>query len=116
LPTSTSGPDAAVNACRGTLYQDDGHTFAYQKGEILRINYSCQVAPGSVSLTSNIEKNSYQPWWNTAEITLFGVSSVPKEVRIGDELSHEWRYDPQAHSVTLTVLDAVKNWTVRLTP
>jgi alpha-glucosidase len=115
LPTSTSGPDAAVKACRGTLYQDDGHTFAYQKGEILRINYSCQVAPGSVSLTSNIEKNSYQPWWNTAEITLFGVSSVPKEVRIGDELSHEWRYDPQTHSVTLTVLDAVKNWTVRLT-
>jgi alpha-glucosidase len=115
LPTTTSGLDAAVNACRGALYEDDGHTFAYQKGEILRINYSCQVAPGSVRLTSNIEKNSYQPWWNAAEVTLIGVSSVPKEVRIGDELSHEWRYDPQAHSVTLTVPDAVKNWTVRLT-
>src|SRR5256886_3692537 len=95
LPTSTAGND-----CRGALYEDDGHTFAYQKGEILRINYSCQVAPGSISLTSNIEKNSYQPWWNAAELTLIGVSSVPKEVRIGDELSHEWRYDPQAHSVT----------------
>jgi hypothetical protein len=67
-----------------------------------------------VSLTSNIEKNSYRPWWNTADITFFGVSSIPKEVRIGDELSREWRYDPQAHSVTLTVPDAVKNWTVRL--
>jgi alpha-glucosidase len=114
LPTSTSGPDASFNACRGALYEDDGHTFAYQKGEILRINYSCQVAAGSVSLTSNIEKNSYRPWWNTADITFFGVSSIPKEVRIGDELSREWRYDPQAHSVTLTVPDAVKNWTVRL--
>jgi alpha-glucosidase len=115
LPTSTSGPDAAFNVCRGALYQDDGHTFAYQKGQLLRINYSCQVAPGSVSLTSNVEKGSFQPWWNAAEITLVGVSSVPKEVRIGDEISHEWRYDTQTHSVTLTVPDAVKNWTVRLT-
>jgi len=115
LPTSTSGPDAGVNACRGALYEDDGHTFAYQKGEILRINYSCQVASGSVSLTSNVEKNSYQPWWNSAEITLFGVTSVPKEIRIGEEVAHEWRYDSQTHSVTLTVPDAVKNWTVRLT-
>jgi alpha-glucosidase len=115
LPTSTAGPDAAVNACRGSLYADDGHTFAYQKGEILRINYSCQVASGSASLTSNVEMNSYQSWWKSAEITLFGLTSVPKEVRIGDEVTHEWRYDSQAHSVTLTVPDAVKNWTVRLT-
>ena len=115
LPTSTAGPDAAVNACRGSVYADDGHTFAYQKGEILRINYSCQVASGSASLTSNVEMNSYQSWWKSAEITLFGLTSVPKEVRIGDEVTHEWRYDSQAHSVTLTVPDAVKNWTVRLT-
>jgi alpha-glucosidase len=115
LPASTSGPDAAVNACRGALYEDDGHTFGYQKGEILRIRYSCQVAPGAVSLASSIEKNSYRPWWNSAELALFGVASVPKEVRIGDEVTHVWHYDSQVHSVTLTVPDAVKNWTVRVT-
>jgi alpha-glucosidase len=108
-------PNSASNSeCRGTLYQDDGHTFAYQKGEFLRVNYSCQVSNGSVTVTSSVEKNAYQPWWKSAHMTLFGAAATPKEVRIGDQVIHEWRYDGLAHDVTLTVPDAAKNWTVRL--
>jgi alpha-glucosidase len=108
-------PSSAANSdCRGTLYQDDGHTFAYQKGEILRVNYSCQVSNGSVTVTSNTEKIAYHPWWNSAELRLVGATVAPKEVRIGDQVTREWRYDGLAHSVTLTVPDAARNWTVRL--
>ncbi len=109
LPASTMGND-----CRGTLYQDDGHTFAYQKGEILRVNYSCQVSNGTVMVSSTIEKNAFQPWWKNAEITVFGMADAPKEVRIGDNVIREWRYDDRAHAVTLIVPDAAKNWSVRL--
>jgi alpha-glucosidase len=109
LPNSTSSGD-----CRGTLYQDDGHTFAYQKGEILRVNYSCQVSSGAVTVTSTIEKNAYQPWWKSAEVTIYGVPSAPKELHIGDQVIHGWRYNGQSHVVTLTVPDAVKNWSVQL--
>ncbi|HYT18840.1 MAG TPA: glycoside hydrolase family 31 protein [Candidatus Polarisedimenticolia bacterium] len=105
---------ASNNDCRGTIYQDDGHTIAYQKGEILRVNYSCQVSNGSVTVTSNVEKNAYQPWWKSAQVTLFGAAAAPKEVRIGEQITHEWRYDSLAHTVTLTVPDAAKNWMVRL--
>jgi len=104
----------ASNDCRGTLYQDDGHTFAYQKGEILRVNYSCQVSNGSATVVSTIEKNAFQPWWKSAEITVFGMADAPKEVRIGNDVIREWRYDDRAHTVTLIVLDAAKNWSVRL--
>jgi alpha-glucosidase len=100
--------------CRGSLYEDDGHTFAYQKGEVLRVNYSCQVSAGSLTITSDTEKNTFQPWWNTAEVTIFGTATEPKEVHIGDQAIHEWRYDSQLHSVTLTVSDALKNWSMRL--
>jgi alpha-glucosidase len=106
--------NASSNGCRGTLYQDDGHTFAYQKGEILRVSYSCQVSNGSVTLASSIEKNAFQPWWKSAEVTLYGAAAAPKEVRIGDEIIHEWRYDTLAHAVTFIVPDAAKNWIVRL--
>jgi alpha-glucosidase len=41
-------PGRCVQRLPRALYEDDGHTFAYLKGEILRISYSCQVAPGSV--------------------------------------------------------------------
>jgi len=109
LPSGTS-----ANDCRGTLYQDDGHTFAYQRGEILRVNYSCQVSANSVTVTSSIVKNAFKPWWQSAEIELYGVASAPKEVRVGAEVDKEWKYDSQMHSLTLTVPDAVKNWSVRI--
>jgi alpha-glucosidase len=109
LPAGTAGDD-----CRGTLYQDDGHTFAYQKGEILRVNYSCQVSNGSVTVTSRIEKNAFRPWWKSAEVLLVGTAAPPREVRIGDVVVHEWRYDGLGHTVTLAVPDAMKDWSVRL--
>ena len=109
LPNSAASSD-----CGGTLYQDDGHTFAYQKGEMLRISYSCQVSSGAVTVSSAMEKSAYQPWWKSAEVTIYGTAAPPKEVRIGDQTIHEWRYDSVAHTVTLTVQDALKNWGVHL--
>jgi len=79
------------------------------------VNYSCQASPASITITSTTEKSSFQPWWNSAEVTVLGASALPKEVRIGDRVIHEWRYDSIAHSVIFTVPDASKNWTAQLT-
>jgi alpha-glucosidase len=100
--------------CHGSLYQDDGHSFAFQRGELLRVNYSCQASPASISITSATEKNSFQPWWNTAEITVYGANTEPKELRLGDRPTHEWRYDAAGHSVVFTVPNAAQNWTAQL--
>jgi alpha-glucosidase len=101
--------------CHGTLYQDDGHTFAYQKGDFLRVNFACEVSPREMTITSKIEKNGYQPWWDSTQLKIYGAGAEPKEARIGDQLIHDWRYDAQAHCITLTVPDALRNWSVRLT-
>jgi alpha-glucosidase len=105
----------AGDNCHGSLYEDDGHSFAYQRGDLLRVNYSCQVSPALITVTSTTEKNSFQPWWNSVEVSVFGVAAQPKEVRIGDRTIHEWRYDGQTHSVILNVPDALKSWAVTLT-
>jgi alpha-glucosidase len=101
--------------CHGTLYQDDGLTFAYQKGDFLRVNFTCEVSPREMTVTSSIEKNAYKPWWNSTQLEIYGAGAEPKEVRIGEQSIHEWRYDARGHCVTLTVPDALKNWNVRLT-
>src|SRR5580700_10842273 len=100
--------------CHGTLYQDDGHTLAYQKGDFLRVNFTCEVSQGEMTVTSSIEKSAYQPWWNSTQLEIYGAGAEPKEVHIGDRLIHDWRFDGQAHSITLTVPDALKNWNVRV--
>jgi alpha-glucosidase len=100
--------------CRGSLYQDDGHSFAYQRGELLRVNYSCQASSASITITSETEKNSFQPWWNTVEVTVYGANTQPKELRLGSRATYEWRYDAAGHSVVFTVPNAVQNWTAQL--
>jgi alpha-glucosidase len=101
--------------CRGSLYEDDGHTFAYQKGEFLRVNYSCKVSSNSIAVTSSATNSSFQPWWSDAAVTIFGISTEPKEIRIGDHAIRDWHYDAGAHSVTLAVPEAASNWTLQLT-
>lgn len=103
------GPD-----CRGTLYEDDGHTFAYEKGEVLRVNYSCQESAGEVTVSGRVEKNGYAPWWTNTEVKVFGAASLPKAVKVGGTESHAWSFDDKLHAVTLTVPDALKDWTVEI--
>ena len=100
--------------CRGSLYMDDGHTYAYQKNEFLKVEYTCQVLGNSVTVGSKVVNGVYHPWWNSTEVIVYGASGGPKEARIGDQIIRDFKYDSQFHSVTLTVPDAVKDWSVRL--
>jgi len=100
--------------CGGSLYQDDGHTFAYQRGEFLRISYSCEALPNSITVSARTEKSAFQPWWNSAEVTIFGAAREPKQVRVGDRAAHGARFNAAAHSVTLNVPEGIKDWSIRV--
>jgi len=106
--------DAAAN-CAGSLYQDDGHTFAYQKGAFLRISYSCQNSSSFASVASTVEQTGYRSWWNSIQLNIFGVAAQPKELRMGDKTLSDWHYDSQKHAVTVTLPDALINWKLQVT-
>jgi alpha-glucosidase len=100
--------------CHGSLYQDDGHTFGYKKGEFLRVAYDCIVSPKSIRVFSHIEKNGRSPWWNTTEVKIYGIAASPEAVRLGDQPMTSWQYDSDAHTVDFTVPDAVRDWSVQV--
>ena len=100
--------------CSGTLYQDDGHSYEYQNGRFLRVNYTCEVAAAGVRVTSAVAKSDYKPWWTAMGVTIYGVANLPKRVRIGEEETHDWRYDNVKHAVTFTVPNALSNWTAQV--
>ncbi len=68
-----------------------------------------------MTVTSSVEKNGYQPWWNSVEVTLYGAAVAPKEVLIGDQIIHKWSYDSHARTLTFSIPNAVGNWTAHLT-
>ncbi len=101
--------------CHGALYQDDGHSYDYQKGDFLRIAYSCRVSSSGVSVNSHVDKNGFKPWWNAIELKVYGVSRKPKEVRVGDHVVMDWKYDGAEHVVRLSIPDGLGDWTVQIT-
>ena len=58
--------------CRGSLYVDDGKTFAYKRGEFLRTDFSCQEASQGFTLHIGRRQGTFQPWWNQIHIEVYG--------------------------------------------
>ena len=67
-----------------------------------------------MTVNSKVENSGFQPWWKGAEITVYGVALAPKQVRIGNQVASDFRYDNQMHAVTLTMPDAVKEWSLQI--
>lgn len=65
------GPD-----CHGSLYQDDGTTFDYKRGNYLRVDYTCDAQPGSLTLHIGAPAGSYPAWWKSIEVAVFNWPSA----------------------------------------
>jgi alpha-glucosidase len=71
LPTKASTP------CRGTLYQDDGATLAYQRGQYLRLDYRCELSQEGVTVRARVVHGNYAPWWRQTRIVVHGREAAP---------------------------------------
>ena len=100
--------------CRGTLYQDDGHTFAYQRGEFLRVNYSCQLSANAVAVSSSAEKDGYKPWWTDVSVTIYGAAAAPKNATLDGQTIREVHYDAATHSATFVLPGKTTVWSVQV--
>lgn len=100
--------------CRGSLYLDDGKSYAYTRGEHLRIDYSCDPAPDSLRIDISSHQGSYSPWWKDVRMEVFGVERAPREVRVGPRVVNNWSYDPARNTLTLTAPDSAAGWEIRV--
>jgi alpha-glucosidase len=61
--------------CNGSIYQDDGISFAYRRGEFLRQSFTCEVAEGEIRVKLGAREGSYAPWWKETEVVLHGQTA-----------------------------------------
>ncbi len=62
----------AGSDCRGTLYQDDGRTYAYKDGGFLRMSFSCQVNRDGFELRGGSQEGTYPAWWTNVRVEVYG--------------------------------------------
>lgn len=92
------GPD-----CRGSLYQDDGNTMAYNSGKFLRMEFTCDSGPSSLRLKFTTAHAAYKPWWSSLKIVFFGAVKAPRTIKVNDALVSNWEFHPDAQTVTVTL-------------
>jgi alpha-glucosidase len=85
--------------CQGSLYQDDGNTLAYQRGDFLRMQFTCESSPESVKVNFSSVHAQYKPWWNSMQVTVYGISSKPRDVQLDGKAVQGWRFDERTFSV-----------------
>ncbi len=103
------GPD-----CRGSLYLDDGTTFAYRKGKLLRLAFSCTETPGALTVDVTRAEGTFVPWFSAIALAIHGAPSKPKQVTVAGKPTRDFAWDGEKKLVTVTVPYAASGQRVTL--
>jgi len=106
-------PMGQVAPCEGSLYLDDGVSFAYQKGQYLRLKFSCEVSPTGITVKISPREGSFTPWWTQFSIEVYGTTKPPIGSRTG-EGTITAAYDSEHHRITAVVTDEGKGTELKL--
>jgi alpha-glucosidase len=99
--------------CDGSLYLDDGVSFAYQKGEYLRLKFSCEVTGSGITVRVSPREGTFTPWWSQLSIEVYGATKPPIGSRTA-EGTLTAAYDSEHHRVTAVVNDDGKGLELKL--
>jgi alpha-glucosidase len=98
-----AGPD-----CRGSLYLDDGHTYAYTHGDSLRMNFTCEVTPDALTLNIT-EQGSYKPWWNNIRIEIYGWQPHTNTAALNNSTAAQPTLEHSGEATVLTFPETRRN-------
>ncbi len=98
--------------CRGSVYLDDGTTFAYKRGEFLRMDSTCTVSGGAVHVNVGPHQGRFRPWWTELAVEVHGGPAVAAEARVDGRVSE--RTSGPGGSTVVTVPDTGKGFEIVL--
>jgi alpha-glucosidase len=90
--------------CGGSIYQDDGTTLNYKRGEFLRMSFSCEVTSGGLRVHIGTVQGNYHTWWSQYELHVIGWDSNSANVLVNGRQSKSVSTSVDAnHVLTLTL-------------
>lgn len=92
--------------CHGSVYVDDGVSFAYRTGSFARIAMTCEVTPNGVVLQIGERKGSFPVWWSRIDVVLHGVDHAPRSLRINGRVAKQGlTFDAKSETARAEVTD-----------
>ena len=90
-------------ACQGSLYQDDGISFAYKTGAYRRQSYTCDVSNGAFSLHIAPSEGTFTPWWTSIQVVIYGWNSAKATVTLNGNPLKNPAFDPATGTLRVMV-------------
>jgi len=60
--------------CEGSLYLDDGASYAFKKGDFLRVGFTCRSTAQGLTVNVEPHRGTFAPWWKLISIEVYGAS------------------------------------------
>jgi alpha-glucosidase len=71
--------------CSGSIYQDDGTSFAYRNGHSLRMSFTCgQQSNGQLRVHIGAHEGDYRPWWHEIRVEVIDGTTPAKTRTVED--------------------------------
>ena len=100
----------------GSVYTDDGHSLAFQRGVFLRQSYRFTDGPDGAEFSLSAREGSYDPWWETIEIVIHGVPDRPVDVTAKNGTILGATYDADRFALRVVLFDAGGEDVIRIVP
>ncbi len=92
--------------CKGSVYLDDGLSFAYRKGNFLRMEFTCTETAKGITVHIGPHQGSYVPWWNSLQVEVYGnTAAAAKAVIAGSAETVQSSFDAPHHVAAFTLPD-----------
>jgi alpha-glucosidase len=103
----------AGDDCGGSLYQDDGRTYAYKTGDFFRMKFTCQVTPEGFQLRADPQEGTYSPWWKDIRVEVYGWKASANTASLdGNPLQS--KASAISHGLAITIPASSKGFDLRL--
>jgi alpha-glucosidase len=113
-------PTGANKDCSGSLYLDDGLSYAFKNGQFLRLGFTCRLSAQGVIITVVSPTGSFAPWWKLFSIEVYGAArpamGASASALDGSGAStFSTGYDAEHHKITALIPDTGKGLELQLT-
>jgi alpha-glucosidase len=75
----------AGDACSGDLYLDDGKSYAFERGDFLRMHFRCKVTPDGLQLSIGEHEGTYPAWWKHIRVEIIGWTPKQNKIQLNDK-------------------------------
>ena len=107
-------PIAGDAPCEGSLYLDDGTSYAYQQGNYLRLKFTCTVTPTGITVKIGAPEGTYTPWWTQYKVEIYGPTK-PATTATVNGTTIPITYNSEQHHLTTILADKNKENEITIT-